>query len=115
MPSIGVGTTATQHSATTLLPSVEVAVTMASPTELAVTLPLISTDATALSDDAHAMVLFVAFSGVTVAANVTVSVAFRETASGFNTIELTGVEKARVFDPFGHAGLTPLGKIRLTP
>lgn len=24
------------------------------------------------------------------------------------------LEKARVFDPFGHAGLTPLGKIRLT-
>ena len=24
------------------------------------------------------------------------------------------VEKARVFDPFGHAGLTPLGEIRLT-
>lgn len=25
------------------------------------------------------------------------------------------VEKAREFDPFGHAGLTPLGIIRLTP
>ena len=25
------------------------------------------------------------------------------------------VEKAREFDPFGHAGLTPLGVIRLTP
>ena len=25
------------------------------------------------------------------------------------------VEKARVFDPFGHAGFDPLGKIRLTP
>ena len=24
------------------------------------------------------------------------------------------VEKARVIDPFGHAGLTPLGEIRLT-
>ena len=24
------------------------------------------------------------------------------------------LEKARVFDPFGHAGLTPLGEIRLT-
>ena len=24
------------------------------------------------------------------------------------------MEKARVIDPFGHAGLTPLGKIRLT-
>lgn len=25
------------------------------------------------------------------------------------------LEKARVFDPFGHARLTPSGKIRLTP
>ena len=25
------------------------------------------------------------------------------------------MEKAREFDPFGHAGLTPLGVIRLTP
>ena len=25
------------------------------------------------------------------------------------------MEKARGIDPFGHAGLTPLGKIRLTP
>ena len=25
------------------------------------------------------------------------------------------VEKARVFDPFGHAGFDPSGKIRLTP
>ncbi|WP_304647956.1 hypothetical protein, partial [uncultured Duncaniella sp.] len=25
------------------------------------------------------------------------------------------MEKAREFDPFGHAGLTPSGKIRLTP
>lgn len=25
------------------------------------------------------------------------------------------LEKARAFDPFGHAGLTLLGKIRLTP
>ena len=24
------------------------------------------------------------------------------------------VEKARAFDPFGHAGLTPLGEIRMT-
>ena len=24
------------------------------------------------------------------------------------------MEKARVFDPFGHAGLPPLGEIRLT-
>ncbi|ROS85360.1 hypothetical protein EEL39_15870 [Muribaculaceae bacterium Isolate-080 (Janvier)] len=34
--------------------------------------------------------------------------------SGF--FELAGaVEKAREFDPFGHAGLTPSGIIRLTP
>lgn len=26
----------------------------------------------------------------------------------------SSLEKARVFDPFGHAGLTPLGEIRLT-
>ena len=26
-----------------------------------------------------------------------------------------GVEKARAFDPFGHAGFDPSGKIRLTP
>ena len=25
------------------------------------------------------------------------------------------LEKARVFDPFGHAGFDPSGKIRLTP
>lgn len=31
------------------------------------------------------------------------------TTSGF-----ARMEKARVFDPFGHVGLTPLGKIRLT-
>ncbi len=29
-------------------------------------------------------------------------------------LTLRQVEKARVFDPLGHAGLTPLGKIRLT-
>ena len=28
---------------------------------------------------------------------------------------VTILEKARGIDPFGHAGLTPLGKIRLTP
>ena len=26
-----------------------------------------------------------------------------------------GVEKARAFDPFGHAGFDPSGKIRMTP
>ena len=44
---------------------------------------------------------------------------------GMSSLELTEeyelrqktvwVEKARGIDPFGHAGLTPLGKIRLTP
>ena len=29
--------------------------------------------------------------------------------------EVNHLEKAHVIDPFGHAGLTPLGKIRLTP
>ena len=29
--------------------------------------------------------------------------------------ELYAVEKARVIDPFGHAGFDPSGKIRLTP
>ena len=27
---------------------------------------------------------------------------------------MKAVEKARAFDPFGHAGLTPLGEIRMT-
>ena len=29
--------------------------------------------------------------------------------------ESTQVEKARAFDPFGHAGFDPSGKIRMTP
>ena len=28
---------------------------------------------------------------------------------------ISQLEKARAFDPFGHAGLTPLGEIRMTP
>ena len=34
--------------------------------------------------------------------------------SCMNQASTTEVEKAREIDPFGHAGLTPLGKIRLT-
>ena len=33
----------------------------------------------------------------------------------FLQITSSHVEKAREFDPLGHAGLTPLGIIRLTP
>ena len=33
--------------------------------------------------------------------------------SGF--VDCSSLEKAREFDPFGHAGLTPSGIIRLTP
>ena len=34
--------------------------------------------------------------------------------SGFRENYLHYLEKARVIDPFGHAGLTPLGEIRMT-
>ena len=30
-------------------------------------------------------------------------------------IKLWDLEKARAFDPFGHAGFDPSGKIRMTP
>ena len=35
--------------------------------------------------------------------------------SYLNVIDTCGVEKARVFDPLGHAGFDPSGKIRLPP
>ena len=37
---------------------------------------------------------------------------YGENAVHFN--QLIPLEKARAFDPFGHAGLTPLGEIRMT-
>ena len=43
----------------------------------------------------------------TVICNATAMAAIRRPSS-------LALEKARVFDPFGHAGLTPLGEIRLT-
>ena len=35
--------------------------------------------------------------------------------SGKNYFNTSNVEKARAFDPFGHAGFDPSGKIRMTP
>ena len=32
-----------------------------------------------------------------------------------NRLKDSHLEKARVFDPFGHAGFDPSGKIRMTP
>ena len=38
----------------------------------------------------------------------------REATDSSRCISMCAVEKARVIDPFGHAGLTPLGEIRMT-
>ncbi len=88
MDAAGVASTVTAQVADTLP---HVAVMVAFPTAIAVTLPLASTVATLSSDDFHVTVLSVVVAGLTVAISVSVSVAFRVIAVLFRVMDAAGV------------------------
>ena len=88
MDAAGVASTVTTQVADTLP---QVAVMVAFPTAIAVTLPFASTVATLSSDEVHVTVLSVVVTGSIVAVSVSVSVAFRVIAVLFRVMDAAGV------------------------
>jgi len=97
----GIGSTVTDAEPDFSEPSVAVAVIVTDPTALPVTTPVALTVATAVFDEAHVTVLFVAVAGNTVAVSVVDAPMMTDTDSGLTTTDVTGCVTAAVGDDKG--------------